>query len=483
MANSDNAVDQALSDLQSQWYNAVAAGLGAPQQTFQLLQPSIPLGDTSDELWSYFNDLPPQAAVAQFVPGGGNRFYDDYRAVVAQLVVQNDGSFRRDLGDKYGAWLDYVGKLSPLPSIEDLPGVFRSWAAIFAPDAAQAGANDLAALLNDPIFIAQTLAANQSSFVNGIPNFSRTIRDLRDAIASAEARHVTMDSESESNDITHTWAKGHAVGFFNLFNGFGHGEVDALTAKFASSRVHIDASFSNVMTFAAEPGDWYNNGALAAAFATPDNTVWKHGTPNWDSTFGDSGTMRWFVTSLVVVDGIDVTISSGASFASEERETLKTSSSFGFWPFFGLGHSQDYRHEASFDAQGSATVNISSPRGNPVVFGANVVPASAFITGSAAAPRAAAKAPLPRAIAWSSVGAGTHASQAGRARGYVVRIRKQQWNHPVYYVVRDDVTGANLAAGRVGPGTTYSPDIVVPANHQFTVLNVGNWPLDFGYPT
>lgn len=372
---------QAMQALQNQWYNALVAGLGLDSTRFQLAQPSTPLGDTSDVLWAYFNNIPPLSLTAKFAASGGNRFYDDYRAVVSQLQSQGDGAFRRDLGDSYGLWMKYVQGLDPLPTPETLPGVFRSWAAIYAPDIAQRGATDLAAALNDPIYRAQIAAANKAGFVNGVPPFSRTIADLRDAIPQGEARTVDFSSTTASSDVSHTWAKAEVSGLYDFFSGSAGGGYDKLSQKAATSDITVTASFHNVVSFSADPGPWYVSSALSIAYNTPDNTVWRHGTPNWDSTFGPSGNMLRFATGLVVVDGIDATITSSATYSDSEQQEITASASVGIWPFFSFGGEGGHTTSTSFDSSGSMTVTVSNPPGNPVVLGVNVEPVATYLGG------------------------------------------------------------------------------------------------------
>jgi hypothetical protein len=219
----DDPSTSVTATLQAKWYNVLISQLGLNNRTFQLLQPSTPLGDTSDQLWSYFNNLPPAVVDTYFTVTGGNRFYDDYRAVLSQLSSQSDGTFRRVLGDNYTKWIDYVSKLNPIPTPEKLPETFRSWAYVNAPDIAQSGATALANGLNDPIFLANMAVQNQAQFINGTPNWNKTIQDLRDSIPQGEQRTINFDSDTESADITNTWASGSVSGFWDIFTGSAGG--------------------------------------------------------------------------------------------------------------------------------------------------------------------------------------------------------------------------------------------------------------------
>jgi hypothetical protein len=138
------------------------------------------------------------------------------------------------------------------------------------------------------------------------------------------------------------------------------------------------------------------------------------------------------------------------------------------------------------------TVRITNPAGNPVVFGANVLPARSFVTsGSQTLIRAMVAlgdvgtigSDVLDNVQLLSVGvpAQSQMNFAGRPQGYVLRISKQEWKHPVTYIVRD-ATGATIAAGRVRPGTADSGDILVHPNTSFQIINVGVWPLTVTHP-
>ena len=63
----------------------------------------------------------------------------------------------------------------------------------------------------------------------------------------------------------------------------------------------------------------------------------------------------------------------------------------------------------------------------------------------------------------------------GRPAGYVIRIRKQQWNHPVRFLANDE-NGQAVGAGTV-PQNRGFESFLVHQDVGFTVVNVGVWPL------
>jgi len=376
------SAQQAMTTLYQQWYNALVAGLRLDPATFQLLQPNTPLGDTSDQLWAYYNSIPPLSLVNNFQINAVNRFYDDYRAVVNVLISQTGDSLRQDLGDCYPAWMTYVSGLSSAPKPADLPDVYFSWATIHCPGAASRGRNDLEAMLDDPIALAQQAVLDRSGFINGVPNYSATIEDLRDAVTQAPSASFSFDSATQSTDTSRSWASSEVGGFWDFFEGGGSGDWSETQAKAAASHVTVSVAFQHALTFPAEPGGWYSSSTLTSAYATRDNTLWKPAvTPNWNSTFGPNGNMQRFLTELIVIDGINTTMASAAGYSSSEEEEIRTDAEAGVFPFFFAEASGGASSSVSFDDEGTMTVTSTSPAGNPVVLGAIVSPAASLLAG------------------------------------------------------------------------------------------------------
>jgi hypothetical protein len=372
-----DAGKEAMETLYKQWYNATVSGLRLTESTYQLLQPNSPLGATSDQLWAYYNMIPPLSLVGNLELDGMNQFYSDYRAVISVLRSQGGDQFRQDVGDFYQPWLTYINGVSPIPTPDQLPGVFFSWAQIHAPSVATSGRNDLLAMNNDPIGLAQQAVGNQTGFMNGVPNFIKSVQDLKTAIAQGPSGSFSFDSGTESSDTSKSWAGGQVGGFYDFFEASGEADWEQVQTKTAEAHITADVRYDHVITFGDAPGTWYSSGAMGIAYGTNDNTVWVPGaTPNWNSTFGPSGNMQRMVGSLIVADGISMTLHSDAAYSSDQQEQVHAKAEVGFWPFFSASGSGGYESHVTFSDDGQMDISASSPKGNPVVIGANVLQAS-----------------------------------------------------------------------------------------------------------
>lgn len=380
--------DAPIQTLQNQWYNTLAASVGG-NADFQLLQPNNPITPlaTDDQVWQYFNNLPPSALTNNLSLSGGNQFYSNYSTVLSQLSSNALTNFQNVLGSYYPLWQRYLSQLQPMPTPAQLPGTFYSWAMVNAPTVAGPGRSAYAAALLDPIFAAQTAVANTGGFVNNTPNFTQGVQALLTQVANGQQCSFNFDSETASSDVTNTWASGNGGAFFGIF-GSADSTTSQLTQLFASSRVTATVSFQKLITFVADPpgvpNGWYSSGALGQAHsAAGGGAPWRSGAnPNWNTTFGPSGNMQQFVGALVVADGISMTVTSYASYSAAQQTTITQQSSSGFWPFYWGSGSSTYSNNVSFNSSSNLTFTVSSQAGNPMVIGALVQPASQYLGGN-----------------------------------------------------------------------------------------------------
>lgn len=382
------AAPQAVTTLQNQWYNALCTIAGG-NANFQILQPNnpIPPQATNDLIWQYFNNLPPAALNFNLTLSGGNQFNSDYTSVLNQLTSNNLTNLQSVLGSYYPSWQQYLATVNPFPGSQQLPGVFYNWALVNAPTVAGPGRSALQAALLDPIVNAQLMAGNTSGFVNNTPNFSQGVTQLFQQIPNGTAQTIQFDTNTASSNVTQTWTQGNTGIFFGIF-GQSDSSSSQLTQTFASSRVTASISFQKLISFVADPpgapNGWYSSGALSQAFnASGGGAPWKPGAnPNWNSTFGPTGNMQRFLTSLVVADGISATITSYAQYSSSQQTQITQNSSSGFWPFYWNSSSSTYTQHVAFNADSTMTYTVSSQAGNPLIIGATVLPASQYLGGN-----------------------------------------------------------------------------------------------------
>ena len=120
---------------------------------------------------------------------------------------------------------------------------------------------------------------------------------------------------------------------------------------------------------------WYSSAAFNLAYQN-NNTVWNTNPPTWANTFGSNGDIQRTCSSLIVVDGITVNMTSNAGFSSSQQTQFQAAASVGYWPFFKASGSGGWSHDVNFDSNGNVTVKSTCPTGNPNILGVIVTPIS-----------------------------------------------------------------------------------------------------------
>jgi len=365
-------------NLQNGFYNALSQGLGfAPGSPFQLLQPSPPLVPNSNEaLWNYFNNIPPFSLTQNYISSGGNQFFSDYKGLISALVAPPN-TFQQDIGtDAYNSWIAYVTRLNPIPAPNQLPNTFLSWAMIFFPGVAQIGAQDLSAMLLDPI--SQAGLALMPYFGANAPNWSLGYNDLVTQLNQAPSRGFTLDSQTMNSNVSNSWTSGSNSGFFGLWGGSSY--TSTQSSKFASGAVNLTAAFEHILTFVANPGNWYTSAAMGNAFANQSGPPWNpKSSINWQNTFVSNGNMQRFAVNLIVAERMFITATSSATFDAADRTTIQNNSGARLWTFYSTNSSSGTTTSCDFNSDGSITITITSQPGVPIVIGCSVIPVAQFV--------------------------------------------------------------------------------------------------------
>jgi hypothetical protein len=388
------AAQTAMNTLSAQWYNAVTTGCGLGKDQFQLMQGAMPVGATSANLWAIFDSVPPLTATTFYNPGQINKLSQAYVGIISALIPQGALQFQRDMGDNYTAWNNYKPTIKPVPSGNmGWSQAFSNWAEANLPQSqVTTCVGDFNTMLSDPIAV----AANQLLEVQfapkpmnpGVYAYTTTIDQLNLALANAQPKSVSLNSSTDSSDVSKTWSQTEASGIFDIFGLGGDASSQSITTQVSTAGVIIKAQFNKLVTLAAGPlsspssdtvlqnyTPWYNSAALNEGYQKQDNTVWKAGDAiSWNSSFGPNGNLQRYAAALIVVDGISMTMISKCGLSTTDQASFKAAMAGGVFPFFEAEASGGWSNDASFDDQGNVTVTSSCPAGNPQILGVLVSP-------------------------------------------------------------------------------------------------------------
>lgn len=390
-----NAAQQAVQTLTAQWYNTVVNGCGLDPNTFQLVQGAAPVGSTSEQLWNIFDAIPPLSVNQKFSGSQGNNFSTDYGGVINNLKPQNANKFEQDMGDYYADWRSYL-KSSPAMPAGGILQLFKNWSDLnMPPDKAQQCYTDYQQVSQGVVPVAVQLWLNAGGGTGGRKVYNVTIDQLNNAIRSSPSATIALDSTTASSSTEHTWAKGSVQGGYSFFSASANASYDKMTIAISNAGIVVKASFDHVLSFPGAPlaqpstdsilsryQPWYSSSALNLAYTHNDNVVWSNTPPSWSDTFGPNGNMTRMATSLVIVDGINITMQSKVGFSTSQQTEFKAAAKAGYWPFFQAEGSGGWSSSSTFDDQGNFTVSSKLPAGNPNVLGVTVTPVASYLGGS-----------------------------------------------------------------------------------------------------
>lgn len=431
------ALADAMQTLTEQYYNALVTQLNLSPQQFQLAQGNIALDSTTQNVWAMMDAIPPQSLVNNWTPGGVNTFSSQYGALITRIQDTATGSFQAALGDYYSAWQTYL-KANPPSGGQSILQVYSGWAygvSGMPPDQANKTVGLFQAALNGPVTqanIAWYAAGGQTA----IKAYDQTVETIDNHIAGAPSGGVTLNSQTQSSDTSHTWAQGGVEGFIDVFFGAGQSTYDSVSSEVIASELDFQISFDHVTTVPITPlangtvtagpttyQPWYVPAALLLAYSNNNNNTWQTGTPDWTTFFGAQATLPRVASALLIVDGISITVTSGKSIDKSSQTEVTAAFEAGFFPFFGVEGSGGWKTTTSFSDEGLMTVTSSCPQGNPQVLGLIQTPVSSYV--SAPALRAAMRE--SRASQPAHFAAGSQAEVRAKEGSRMVMVVQVNW--------------------------------------------------------
>ena len=159
--------------------------------------------------------------------------------------------------------------------------------------------------------------------------------------------------------------------FFGLWGGSN--STSAISNKFAASNVTVTASFRAYAEWPSVPGSWYDSSTLNMANTNSSSPPWPSaGDPGWNDFFGAQGSLLRVIASLMVVDGMDVVLTSDANFSDIDKQEITDNAMRGIWPWF-TPTSGSTSITFSFDEANALVAHTITQLGTPIVIGANVL--------------------------------------------------------------------------------------------------------------
>lgn len=378
-----------MDDITWQWYHTLIETLGLDRNRFQLYQGSLSLGNDSEWLWNILDTIPPKSINHYYDPSQRNLFSQNYGAILNQLKPIKTNAFQICMGDYYMLWNNYLKNAKIPTDFFTNPATtktfFKNWTLASAPSKTCCEATYLASIYGD--FISKAIIRyNNANTLDTNLAYNIEMQSVRTNLA------LSKSVQFDTKNISKRKRSDELIDPVNLLNVFSENakrklpQLHSIHQKINKSIITITGTFKHTLVVEGHPLEqknihstlgkrlpWFSPLAFRRAYDTKNNNVWKNGTPNWESVFGESGSLQRDTNGLILVDGIDITINSTESFTEVERRLIHTNKAKGVWPFYGDESSSRIKNKVVFKGKtGGTQIHTSSESGNPIVIGVYV---------------------------------------------------------------------------------------------------------------
>jgi hypothetical protein len=382
-ATTDSVAAQ-INNLNAGWRNEVASKLGMDPKTFQLAQGNLGLQTAdSSALFLMADAVPPLSTTAFYDPSGKNKHSSAYNELMHAMLPTSSTGLRTALGDQYANWVIYQNADTSNLSPEDR---FKKWAnRRLDPGQLNAALTSFIQTLSDPINVALTNYVNPAysmTFVNRagqsfvLPSYSCTIDVANMAINKGGSASINYNSSTADTSSSGTSVSGSDSGFYGIFSGAAGSSFAQLNQTSASSAFTIQGTINKYATISVDAMAWCDNSQISRAYnAKNDFTIWDPNSNmgNWDSFFGaENGSLARRVSELLLVSDYSLTVTSAASYSESDVEQIKSSATFGIWPFFSTQEDMTTTKSFTHNSDGALSVTYSLAKGLIQIWGATI---------------------------------------------------------------------------------------------------------------
>lgn len=387
--NSDTQTN--VQKLNAAWKEVVTKALGL-DSSFKLAQGSLGL-QTSDSsgLFSMADAIPPDTDL--YDAGSVATFSGGYKMLLQALLAEQGTDLATYLGDNYINWINYRNAyFNANPMSEDSQeAVFKKFAnqrldPQSIPGALSAFQKQAQAPLNLALDAVRKTSNYQqftstSGQITTLPIYAPTLDNAKTQLnAGAGPFTIDFDSTETEKTLTQTQIDGAASGFWNIFDGGATANFDKLNTKAASSGFTIQGQINKIATLSVTRGNWYSDNEYKRAInAKNDMSVWdpQSNAGNWGSFFNQpDGSLARRVSQIVLVSDYEFTVTSNATYSDQEYQQIKTSATFGIWPFFSASASATHTTDVQLSSFGKLVTTFKLDKGLFQIWGVTVQDAS-----------------------------------------------------------------------------------------------------------
>lgn len=306
-------------------YNTLCSTINLSNQSFQMIQGVLPVQSNAQDLYNYFDGIPPQSVAVLYTGNPLNNLSGNYATMLSKTA--NESTFLYKI-----ALNNYT---------------------------------------NSANWIGGSMGTN--------PVYSPPFADLMAQVNKGSSATIHFDSQTASTDISQSWAKSDSSSGIGFWGKTESSVSQTLNQRAAASRITVDITLNKYAYLAIRAGGWFFSGYFTDMYKNPDQFI--NGQEEWNNLFGPTGTLQRVANQALLVSGYTITLRSWATYSESDYSTITQSSETNVWPFYTSGSSSTATSSYHLNDDKSITVTINSAPGDLQIMGMGVIPTSVAVTG------------------------------------------------------------------------------------------------------
>ena len=306
-------------------YNTLCQSLNLSDKSFQMIQGVLPVQNLAQELYNYFDGIPPKSVGVLYEGNPLNNLSGNYATMLSKTEDTNTFLYKIAMSNYTNSnnWIGGNMGTNPIytPSLEEL----------------------------------------------------KTLVDVKGSTAD-----IHFDSSTSNDNIENSWAQSNGSSGVGFWGKKSNSVSKSLNEKASASRITVDMSFNSYAFVPVRAGGWFFSGYFTDMYQNPDQF---QSDEDWNKLFGPSGSLQRVTNQALLVSGYTITVRSWATYSQSDYEEIQKSTETNVWPFYTSGSSSKATSSYKFNDDKSITVTITSSPEDLQIFGMGVIPTDRAVTG------------------------------------------------------------------------------------------------------
>lgn len=306
-------------------YNTLCSALNLSDQSFQMIQGVLPVQSLAQNLYNYFDGIPPKSVATLYEGNPLNNLSGNLATMLSKTADQ--GTFLYQI-----AMSNYT---------------------------------------NDKNWIGGSIGTN--------PIYAPPFEDLMQQVQKGSSATIKFDSKTANTDISKSWAQSDDSAGVGFWGTKSSSVSTSLNQKAAASQITVEIVLDKYAYLPVRAGGWFFSGYFTDMYKNPDQFV--GGQSEWDKLFGPQGSLQRVTNQALLVAGYTIIVRSWATYSESDFQEVQKSSETNVWPFYTSGSSSTAKSSYTLNDDKSISVTITSSPNDLQILGMGVIPTDRAVTG------------------------------------------------------------------------------------------------------